>query len=156
MSKFGVNNPKKSAIRVMVVYPQPVIRMPIVCNQCKEPKCLESCPNDAIARSNGIVKIEAEKCDGCEQCVIACSFGAIFIHEDIKEPIKCDLCGGKPKCVPACPKKALLYIPKHILGQHHRMESVLKYAHMKEVEYFEKGEKKILRYTESEGKKDEA
>ena len=32
---FGVNNPKKAAIRVMVTYPHPVMRMPIVCGSAK-------------------------------------------------------------------------------------------------------------------------
>ena len=32
-----VNNPKKSRMRVMVLYPHPVIRMPIVCKQCGVP-----------------------------------------------------------------------------------------------------------------------
>ncbi len=152
MQKFGVVNPHKSSIRVMTLYPQPVIRMPIVCNQCKDPKCAESCPTGAITRSDGIVKINADECIGCGQCVISCPFGAIFTHEDISEPIKCDLCGGAPKCVEACPKEATLYIPRHIIGQPQRMKSALKYAHMKEVEYWENGEKKILRYTETEDK----
>jgi hypothetical protein len=30
---FGVNNPKKAAIRVLTTYPHPVVRMPIVCIQ---------------------------------------------------------------------------------------------------------------------------
>jgi hypothetical protein len=30
------------------------------------------------------------------------------------------------------------------------MTSVLKYAHMKEVEYVEKGERKVLKYADSE------
>jgi len=146
IQRFGVNNPKKSCIRVMVVYPHPVIRMPIICRNCKQPKCRDSCPNDAIVANNGIYDIDTEKCISCQQCVIACPFGAIFLHPDLSYPFKCNLCGGDPECVKACPKKALLYIPEHTLGQAHRMESVLKYAHMREVEYVEKGEKKKLRY----------
>ena len=72
--------------------------------------------------------------------------------EDIAAPFKCDLCGGEPRCVAACPKQAILYIPRHIIGQPQRISNVLKYAHMKEVEYWEDGEKKILRYTETEDK----
>jgi hypothetical protein len=45
----------------------------------------------------------------------------------------------------------LLFVPEHTLGQAHRMESVLKYTHMREVEYVEKGERKKLRYADSEG-----
>jgi len=152
MSHFNVVNPRKSRVRVMVLYPQPVIRMPIVCNQCKDPKCADACPTGAITRVDGIVKINAEECIGCEQCVISCPFGAIYTHEDYNVPFKCDLCGGDPECVKACPKDAIIYIPRHIIGQPQRMKSVLKYAHLKEVEYWEDGEKKILRYTETEDK----
>lgn len=153
--KYGVNNPKKAGVRVMVVYPAPVIRMPIICHQCKEPKCAENCPTDAIQRVNGIIRIIEEECVACEQCVMSCPFGAIFTHEDITGPFKCDLCDGDPACVKACPKEAILYTPVHILGQTRRMEHVLKYAHMKQVEYFEKGEKKILHYTQADRKNED-
>ena len=53
--RFGVNNPKKSCLRVMIAYPHPVIRMPIICHQCREPKCAENCPTDAIEVQDGIV-----------------------------------------------------------------------------------------------------
>jgi len=152
---FGVNNPKKSAVRVMVAYPHPVIRMPVVCHQCRVPKCRENCPTDAISHENGIVKIDGEKCIACHQCVISCPFGSIFTHQDVDTPFKCDLCGGDPECVKACPKGALLFLPAHLTGQAHRMASLLKYAHMKEVEYVEKGEKKILKYSEIERSKSE-
>jgi len=148
---FGVNNPKKSGIRVMVLYPHPVIRMPVVCSQCKEPKCADGCPTNAIVRKDGIVHIDEELCISCQMCVESCPFGAIYVHPDISMPFKCDLCGGDPKCVQACPNHALVLVPEHILGQAHRMTNVLSYAHMKEVEYVEKGEKKRLRYAEIGG-----
>ena len=148
INKFGVNNPKKSCIRVMVVYPHPVIRMPIVCKQCKNPKCVSACPAGAIRQENGAGYIDKELCFSCQQCVSACPFGAIFVHHDIDVPFKCDLCGGDPECVKACPKGALQFVPEHTLGQAHRMESVLKYSHLREVEYVEKEEIKRLRYAD--------
>ncbi len=148
LSHFGTNNPKKAAIRVVTLYPHPVIRMPVVCRQCAQPKCRENCPTDAIVTENGTVKILAERCVQCQQCVISCPFGAIFVHDDISTPFKCDLCGGNPQCVIACPKDALQYVPEHQLGQASRLATVLRYAHMKEVEYVEKGERKKLRYAE--------
>ncbi|MBW1678796.1 MAG: hypothetical protein JRJ08_01425, partial [Deltaproteobacteria bacterium] len=75
-------------------------------------------------------------------------FGALFIHDDVEQPIKCDLCGGDPECVKVCPKDAILFIPEHVLGQAQRIDNVLSYYHMKEIEYFEKGEKKQIRYAE--------
>jgi len=148
LSHFRVNNPKKSAVRVMVLYPQPVIRMPIICQQCKEPKCASNCPVDAIHYHNGIVTIDTEECVSCHNCVISCPFGAIFTHDDLDHPFKCDLCGGDPECVKACPKQALVFVPKHIIGQSRRMRSVLNYANMRQVEYVEAGEKKVLKYTQ--------
>ena len=149
--KFHVNNPKKSAIQVMVLYPHPVIRMPIVCRQCKEPKCMENCPTDAIKVRDGIVEIDEDECISCQACVTSCPFGAIFVHRDLQLPFKCDLCEGEPKCVEACPKDAILYVPEETLGQSQRLSSVLSYAHMKEVEYREEGMDKKLRYADMSG-----
>ncbi|MFQ6119679.1 MAG: 4Fe-4S dicluster domain-containing protein [Methanosarcinales archaeon] len=149
----GSNNPKKARIRVMSLYPHPVIKMPIFCKQCKDPKCRDGCPTDAIVMQNGIVEIDEENCISCQSCVISCPFGAIFVHPEIQNPFKCNLCNGEyPKCALACPKKALLYIPEHTLGQAHRLMNVLKYAHMREVEYWEHGVKKKLRYADLESK----
>lgn len=155
MTHFGVINPKKSAIRVSVLYPHPVIRMPIVCRQCAKPKCMENCPADAISRRDGVVQIDPEKCISCQQCVITCPFGAMFVHDDLPTPFKCDLCGGDPECVKICPKDAIQFVPQHQLGQAHRTASALRYAHMKEVEYVEEGRKKKLRYAEEVNDKKE-
>jgi Fe-S-cluster-containing hydrogenase component 2 len=173
LARFGVNNPKKSCIRVMTLYPHPVIRMPVVCRQCGEPKCADGCPTNAISRttegnrgtgthsedgtgaSPRIVTIDPELCVSCLKCVDNCPFGAMFAHEDIENPFNCNLCHGTPQCVAACPKKAILYVPTRTLGQAHRLANVLNYAHMKEVEYVEEGEKKHLRYAEVERSTDE-
>jgi hypothetical protein len=40
------------------------------------------------------------------------------------------------------------------MGQAQRMSSALKYAHMKEVEYVEGGEKKVLKYADIEAMKE--
>jgi Fe-S-cluster-containing hydrogenase component 2 len=100
-------NPKKSAVRVFSIFPNPVIRTPIVCRQCENPECQTSCPSDAISVENSIPRIDGELCTNCLACVDACPYGAIFVHPDLEAPIKCDLCGGKPQCVGACPKHAL-------------------------------------------------
>lgn len=147
---WGVNNVKKSRIRVLVMYPQPVIRMPIVCAQCAEPKCGANCPTGAISRDNGLVRIDPDLCVGCHQCVHSCPFGAMFAHEDVETPFNCDLCGGDPECVKACPKQALVYVPPHTMGQAQRRASALRYTHMREVVYVEEGEPKRLRYADIE------
>lgn len=145
---FGVNNPKKAAIRVMITYPHPVVRMPVVCSQCKKPACAQVCPTYALRSVNGRVELIQEECVSCFKCIEACPFGAIYAHTDCELPIKCDLCGGDPECVKECPKGALKLIPEEALGEARRISNVLSYAQMKEIEFFEKGEKKIIRYAE--------
>lgn len=117
MTHFNVVNPKKSRLRVMVMYPQPIIRMPIVCSQCVDPDCAKACKLSAITRSDGIVKINSDKCISCRDCISACPYGAIHTHPDIDLPFKCDLCGGDPECVKACPKDAILYLPRRLVEQ---------------------------------------
>ena len=145
---FNVQNPKKSAVRVLVTYPHPVVRMPIVCSQCKVPVCADACPVGALKRSGGVVRLDRDLCVSCLKCVDACPFGAIYAHEDEDYPIKCDLCDGQPRCVAVCPKGALRLIPEQALGESKRMNNVLSYAHMKEIEFMEKGEKKVIHYAE--------
>jgi carbon-monoxide dehydrogenase iron sulfur subunit len=106
---FNVMNPKKAALRVFSIFPNPVIRTPIVCRQCEDPECQKACPSDAIRMVDGILVINRDLCTNCLSCVDACPYGAIFVHPDLDSPIKCDLCGGKPQCVRACPKHALLF-----------------------------------------------
>jgi len=148
----GVNNPKKARIRVISVYPHPVVRMPVVCSQCGDPKCGVACPTKAIYRKDGVVRINKEECIACYACVEACPFGAIYVHSEIETPLKCDLCedNGQPMCVKVCPTEAIVFIPEHVFGQAHRLNNVLSYAHMKEIEYMEKGERKRLRYADNE------
>lgn len=146
---FNVNNPKKSAIRVVITYPQPVMRLPIVCSQCKVPICADACPVGALKRTNSVVQLDAEACISCMKCVDACPFGAIYAHGDVEHPIKCDMCGsGSPKCVEACPKGVIRLIPEQVLGESKRINNVLSYTHMKEIEFMEKGQKKTIHYAE--------
>jgi len=145
---FAAANPKKSAVRVLVTYPHPVMRLPIVCSQCKVPLCADACPVGALKRTNGVVRLDTSGCISCMKCVEACPFGAMFAHSDLEYPIKCDLCDGQPQCVEKCPKGAIRFIPEQSLGEARRMNNVLSYAHMKEIEFTEKGEKKTIRYAE--------
>ena len=146
-----INNPKKGRIRVTTIYPHPVVRMPVVCNQCKDAKCISTCPTDAIYKQNGVVKIRHDDCIGCHACVDACPFGAMYVHPDIDVPLKCDLCedSGQPQCVKMCPTGALVFMPEHVFGQAHRLNNVLSYTHMKEIEYLEDGKPKRLHYADN-------
>jgi len=145
---FGVNNPKKSAIRVLITYPHPVVRMPIVCSQCKKAPCEDVCPVDAISRRDGVVRLDTGICISCFHCVESCPFGAIYAHDECEYPIKCDLCGGEPECVQHCPKGALRLVPEYALGESKRLNNVLSYTQMKEIEFVEKGKVQTIQYAE--------
>ena len=148
MEHFGVNNTKKSAIRVLITYPHPVVKMPIVCSQCKVPVCADACPVDALKRTDGIMQLNTDECISCMKCVEACPFGAIYAHSHVDHPIKCDLCGGEPQCVKHCPKGAIRLIPEQAFGESKRLNNVLSYTHMKEIAFMEEGKEKTIRYAE--------
>ncbi|MDQ1256525.1 MAG: 4Fe-4S dicluster protein, partial [Candidatus Hydrogenedentes bacterium] len=56
--------------------------------------------------------------------------------------------GGKALCVQHCPKGALRLIPESALGGSKRLNNVLSYTQMKEIEFTEAGEKKTIQYAE--------
>ena len=78
--------------------------------ECFDIPCSKVCPSGCIARNaySGAVEI-GKDCVGCGACAEACPFEAIVMTELDGEirPFKCDLCGGLPECVPACPRHAL-------------------------------------------------
>jgi molybdopterin-containing oxidoreductase family iron-sulfur binding subunit len=112
--------------------------MPLRCNHCAEPACVEVCPTGASHKreGDGIVLIDQDKCIGCRSCIVACPYQVRFIPEDArgyygetKTPYeevsyrkwqvgttqKCTLCvhridqGLRPACVETCPPKALIF-----------------------------------------------
>ena len=48
---------------------------PTLCGHCDDPVCAEACPTGATyKREDGIVAVDAEKCTGCQYCVMACPY----------------------------------------------------------------------------------
>ena len=106
----GAFNPKKSAIRV-IKDERIGLDGPVVCEICPKPKCVEACPERALAKTLGlgVVKVDEKKCTGCGECEEACPFGAVYIHPNRRLPIICDLCDGTPVCVEWCHAEALVF-----------------------------------------------
>jgi Fe-S-cluster-containing dehydrogenase component len=76
-----------------------------VCQHCADPDCLSVCPVEAIIkRDDGIVILDNALCTGCQLCLEACPFDAIFFDESMDMAYKCNLChqridhGLKPAC----------------------------------------------------------
>lgn len=76
----------------------------VKCNQCGQPKCLSVCPTAAITKSetDGVVRINDDKCVGCGLCNLACPYGGVSYNASRAKAYKCDNCNGEPECVPAC------------------------------------------------------
>jgi molybdopterin-containing oxidoreductase family iron-sulfur binding subunit len=108
--------------------------LPVLCNHCDEPTCVEVCPSKAtLKREDGVVMIDFDKCIGCGACVEHCPYHArvlvqenrtlfpdgktVFekpVHQKVpgKVALKCDFCffrlaeGKQPACVEVCPTGA--------------------------------------------------
>ncbi len=84
----------------------------LFCQQCEDPRCLKACPTGAlhVDPETGARVIDQDVCIGCQTCLNACIFAAggqgesrIKYNPETNTCIKCDLCGGEPKCVQYCP-----------------------------------------------------
>ncbi len=100
---FGENTPKKAALRITGLFPDPGGYAVAVCTQCGE--CADVCPSDAILQNvKGAFYIEPERCDLCMACVDACPEEVVFVRGDVDYAWECDLCGD---CVAVCGMDAL-------------------------------------------------
>ena len=84
--------------------------LPILCNQCSNPYCVDVCPTGASYKreEDGIVLVVPDKCIGCKACIEACPYDARFYDEDLHAVNKCTWClprinnGLEPACVNTC------------------------------------------------------
>lgn len=95
--------------------------LPMLCQHCAEPPCVDVCPTGAsFKRADGIVLVDKHTCIGCRYCVMACPYKArSFVHEAVTDqnPLvprgkgtveACTMCVQrvdrdlKPACVDAC------------------------------------------------------
>ena len=79
--------------------------VPVVCQQCERPWCVDVCQAGALKRNpeTGAIVVDAERCRGCRLCMLACSLGGMGFDRLYGIARKCDLCGGDPLCVRFCP-----------------------------------------------------
>jgi anaerobic dimethyl sulfoxide reductase subunit B (iron-sulfur subunit) len=89
----------------------------VACQHCADAPCIAACPPGAISKrdSDGLVMVDAGKCDGCRMCLDACPFDAPAFATDGVMYL-CDLCqdrlaaGKNPLCSDVCPTGALRYL----------------------------------------------
>ena len=108
-TKTGEFNTYRSRIRT--VRAEEVLRTAVACRTCEDAPCVIACTRDALTQDpeTGVVRVDADRCDGCTWCIEACDFGAISINPETKLAEICDLCEDEdePQCVLWCPKDAL-------------------------------------------------
>jgi len=88
----------------------------VACQHCPDAPCIAICKPGAIGRreSDGVVVVEATRCNGCRDCLSACPFGVPDFDADGVLHL-CDQCsdrlaeGKRPICTDVCPTGALRY-----------------------------------------------
>lgn len=111
LNKWGVMNEEWSAIRIRTDFLGGYISQAEVCKQCAGAECVAVCPNNAnyIDPTTGARVIDGTLCVGCQLCLNACPVTPSRIHynPNANVCVKCDFCGGEPKCVEYCPTHAV-------------------------------------------------
>lgn len=61
--------------------------LPLMCQHCEEPPCVDVCPTGAsFRRADGVVLVDRHTCIGCRYCMLACPYKArSFIHENLTD-----------------------------------------------------------------------
>jgi len=125
LTQTGVCNPASSRRRVLH-FEETALDVPMQCQQCDDPACMNICPVKAIYADaeTGAKVINQNKCIGCKMCMIACPFGAISVDPINKKVVKCDLCVGDPACARFCPTQAIEFITADVYGLMRQRKSV--------------------------------
>jgi len=105
----GVCNPARARLRV-IRFEDEGLDVPMMCQQCSKPVCVDICPAAAISKDKdtGLVTTDASRCIGCKLCVMTCPFAGPSVDAD-GTIIRCDLCDGEPRCAKFCQTGAIRY-----------------------------------------------
>ncbi|MGC9023295.1 MAG: 4Fe-4S dicluster domain-containing protein [Chloroflexia bacterium] len=108
---FGEFAPTRARIRA-TVRPQEGDCRVMACFSCPEAPCIAACPEGAISRAGPRrpLFIDPQKCDGCQACLPACPYGAMYFDRPTGKAIACDMCGGEPQCVQYCYPEAVVAV----------------------------------------------
>ena len=79
-----------------------VSTLPLMCQHCEFPPCVDVCPTGAsFRRADGIVMVDRHICIGCRYCMMACPYKArSFIHEEVEQ--KPTIAPRGKGCVESC------------------------------------------------------
>jgi Fe-S-cluster-containing dehydrogenase component len=85
---------------------------PAQCNHCIAAPCVDVCPTDSSHYGlGGIVKVDAQECILCKECLGACPYNARFVDDRRGVIDKCTFCDhrigetGTTACQATCPTK---------------------------------------------------
>jgi anaerobic carbon-monoxide dehydrogenase iron sulfur subunit len=97
LSRLGVINPEKSAIRVEKDDLTTSLNAPVLCRQCGKMACLQGEEANPAEERKGFLWDRARSG--------RCPFNALPVLGD--KAFHCNLCNGKPQCVKVCTPGAL-------------------------------------------------
>ncbi len=87
----------------------------VICRPCTDAPCVAACPTGAMRkRSDGLVYVEENCCQGCDACRMVCPWNVPQLDKHRKIMMKCDGCreladqGLPPACVASCVSHALM------------------------------------------------
>lgn len=104
----GAVNLEKARISITDDYDHSLF-LPHICQLCQPAPCVAACPTQALTQNlqSRVVSVNMELCNGCQACVAACPYEAIWWREAMNRLFVCDRCGGKPQCLEFCTSGAL-------------------------------------------------